>query len=1179
MNTILKIFDNIGFKFTLQDNQFEFYKQLNSFSKLDKDHIGYYIPYLARNIKDNQWEVGVGLVTYGSGGDVVVVRNRVINSSNNNNFVNFVNADNCEFYLFANQSNFDTGFANTVVIDKSITAYNTKALYLVDCSEQDITIILPPEPLDNLEVEVKIVGGYNNVTIREYNGHVLSVLNSSFNYNKLVYHKEWYALYNQDKINTLSALSQDSPIFSTLSVPGGNAYSFQYNDGANNFAGADFYLSSGNNSLLLGADSEDLAHTIIPISGSGNTIFNNDRNLSDFIVYGSGTKNLFFTYDGRLGLNIPSGSRPTTIFHVVNTICQEGFRLENRNVCHPANMTLYHKPNGSLSNNTQVSQINLSAKNTDGNKIDYAQINAYALSTTSLSEKGYIDFTVASGSNDLAVFSADPEQLVVGYSGVNNLTVNRNGITTLGYSSSVIGVSSTAIAASSTSLTFNGSSVSLQANALTLGSGGSSVTVQGTANIGTIQSSNINMPSISPSSILSIGSSNQISALSGLSTNSYGTLNFNAIPSGKFLTTTQNGAVTGIYNLDDYFYTDADILWNKFDKRSATICLKQLTFDETVPITEFAVGDQIAIEAVGSTTQYRFIESLDISGSNIVGMILDQTVTNTTTSDFNIYSITQGGYLSIGRYVEPGIVTDASDIILSLRPETATEFNTGKKNIDFIVHGSEEQPALYIKAHSDQPVAKSGYYHLFATKDDNIFSMIVTTGGVGLNNQYSSANYGRDAASNLFSGLLSDVGSNGLSSYYGTFDQNGNVAEWVEKSITDMSDAQEIVAGGSVHTSGNSEADGVAPTGLRSIEFLNRSGCYDYVGFRVASIYNTTDFTNVSSPTGLNISFVSVIDTDNISDSRELYLKTHNETSGEAEYSLASLSNLGRTDSFYRISKYEITNAQYIQFLKAVATIDDRNLYDSRMSSDVMGGIDQIELGPSDYDYSLKDNMANKPVNFVNFISTIRFINWMHNGASSSVEESYVDQTIDTGAYNVIPNGVDTYIISKQRYRKYWLPSIDQWHKAAYFEPINISAGSGVSTIMIRRNEPHIVSTDVNDIPNYASVSISGWLYVDHLIVGDNLTASSSIPTIDFDTVTKTCTSNANCGHCGVCVDNVCVQSTDSCCVAGCCRNWDSINEVCTDCQGCTDITENVDTGSGDSGSGSSNVIPCPPFC
>ena len=66
MNTILKIFDNIGFRFKLQNNQFHQDKKISTFHFLDKSHIGYSIPYIARLVDSGLWEAGVGVVEFDS---------------------------------------------------------------------------------------------------------------------------------------------------------------------------------------------------------------------------------------------------------------------------------------------------------------------------------------------------------------------------------------------------------------------------------------------------------------------------------------------------------------------------------------------------------------------------------------------------------------------------------------------------------------------------------------------------------------------------------------------------------------------------------------------------------------------------------------------------------------------------------------------------------------------------------------------------------------------------------------------------------------------------------------------------------------------------------------------------------------------------------------------------------
>jgi formylglycine-generating enzyme required for sulfatase activity len=85
----------------------------------------------------------------------------------------------------------------------------------------------------------------------------------------------------------------------------------------------------------------------------------------------------------------------------------------------------------------------------------------------------------------------------------------------------------------------------------------------------------------------------------------------------------------------------------------------------------------------------------------------------------------------------------------------------------------------------------------------------------------------------------------------------------------------------------------------------------------------------------------------------------------------------GSVGTTYRIDKYEVTNAQYTEFLNAVAAtgqLDPTALYNTSMGSDVRGGIARAVSGPN-YVYTVKADMGNKPVNFVSFYDALRFAN------------------------------------------------------------------------------------------------------------------------------------------------------------------------------------------------------------
>ena len=145
--------------------------------------------------------------------------------------------------------------------------------------------------------------------------------------------------------------------------------------------------------------------------------------------------------------------------------------------------------------------------------------------------------------------------------------------------------------------------------------------------------------------------------------------------------------------------------------------------------------------------------------------------------------------------------------------------------------------------------------------------------------------------------------------------------------------------------------------------------------------------------------------------------------------------NHGRVDYGYRISRYEITNAQYAGFLNRKSQYthaEDLGLYDERMWSDPRGGIvrDGSGVGLTPYRYRVKPTMADKPVNFISFFDALRFTNWLNNGQGNGSTED--------GAYTLIggtevPSNVNE--LQRNPDAIFFLPTANEWFKAGYYEP------------------------------------------------------------------------------------------------------------------------------------------------
>ena len=149
----------------------------------------------------------------------------------------------------------------------------------------------------------------------------------------------------------------------------------------------------------------------------------------------------------------------------------------------------------------------------------------------------------------------------------------------------------------------------------------------------------------------------------------------------------------------------------------------------------------------------------------------------------------------------------------------------------------------------------------------------------------------------------------------------------------------------------------------------------------------------------------------------------------------------GSVSYAYRIGTTEVTNAQYTEFLNAVANSDPYGLYNTEMVNETKGGIIRGGL-PGDFTYTVKPDAAghgpggsdysysDKAVVYVSWYDAIRFANWLHNGQGSGDTE--------TGSYTLLggtptPSNGDS--ITRNPGATWFLTSEDEWYKAAYYDP------------------------------------------------------------------------------------------------------------------------------------------------
>ncbi len=182
----------------------------------------------------------------------------------------------------------------------------------------------------------------------------------------------------------------------------------------------------------------------------------------------------------------------------------------------------------------------------------------------------------------------------------------------------------------------------------------------------------------------------------------------------------------------------------------------------------------------------------------------------------------------------------------------------------------------------------------------------------------------------------------------------------------------------------------------------------------------------------------------------------------------------GAVNYDYRIAKTEVSNAQYVEFLNAAAKTDPYELYSPPMTSQTWGGI--IRNGsPGNYTYAVKPDAvgqgpggsdykyAQKPVVYVSWYDAIRLVNWLHNGQGGGSTE--------TGAYTILggtPEPANGPSITRNADAKWFLPTENEWYKAAYYDGTNAIYYENATASAIHPNN-NLPSADTGNSANFVA--------------------------------------------------------------------------------------------------------------
>lgn len=190
-----------------------------------------------------------------------------------------------------------------------------------------------------------------------------------------------------------------------------------------------------------------------------------------------------------------------------------------------------------------------------------------------------------------------------------------------------------------------------------------------------------------------------------------------------------------------------------------------------------------------------------------------------------------------------------------------------------------------------------------------------------------------------------------------------------------------------------------------------------------------------------------------------------------------SVTGHGSVDYAYRVSKTEVSSGQWVEFLNAFGDYGDPHgvAYDLYVSAIER---DRTYTGTGTR-WTLRDDWQ-EPERFgvwgINWFNAARYCNWLHHGKTDDLSK------LEYGAYD-LRDVVNNVPPERSPDARYWLPSLDEYMKAAYYDPDKDGQGQGGWWL-----QPNGTDNELIAAPPYEGGETNGGLTGDDASYTDALT-------------------------------------------------------------------------------------------
>ena len=151
---------------------------------------------------------------------------------------------------------------------------------------------------------------------------------------------------------------------------------------------------------------------------------------------------------------------------------------------------------------------------------------------------------------------------------------------------------------------------------------------------------------------------------------------------------------------------------------------------------------------------------------------------------------------------------------------------------------------------------------------------------------------------------------------------------------------------------------------------------------------------------------------------------------------------IGNVPYAFRMARTEVTTGQYLDFVNLAWQMNPDNRFDIEPN---FWGARLVENSPTNMRWELNPsipNAADVPVSGVAWIQAAWFSNYLHNGRQNNLQ-ALLHGAYDATTFAQNPDGSFSGQLVRSPGARFWIPSIDEWAMAGFYDPNRNGPGQG----------------------------------------------------------------------------------------------------------------------------------------